>query len=197
MNKSLNKRAGGIEGLLGQLAVEKKKCVMALGLISVMIFMWVKVLTSGGPSSAKASSVVEKADIEQGQQRLEVSYVELPQVEGRNNKISKDFFTVDNWQNFVSQQGLSASGVGFSEEGGGELAKVIGGKLKLQAIELGRKRLAFINDKLLAVGDKLVVSDGIEKYECEVVEIESGKVLIRCGKAEIVLKLSHQIEPAG
>ena len=198
MNQVQNNRTGAFGGLLGRLGADKKKSVTALGLIGVMVFMWIKVLTSGGPSGAEAALSVEQPSAEQSQQQMSISYVEMPQVEGRNDKLSRDFFAVDHWQKFIgNRRQAAAGGVDVvSQEGSERLAKVVGGKLKLQAIELGRRPLAFINDKLLAVGDKMVVSDGIEKYECEVAEIEGSKVLIRCGKAEIVLKLSHQIELA-
>ena len=69
------------------------------------------------------------------------------------------------------------------------MVKRVAGKLKLEAIGLSEIPEVFINDKLLTVGGKLPVKDGGETYECEVVRIERDMVLIRCGEAEIKLKL--------
>ena len=66
---------------------------------------------------------------------------------------------------------------------------VLSEELKLEAIAMGRKPQAFINDKLLVVGDEFFVSNEISTYECEVIGIEENKVFIKCGETEIVLKL--------
>ena len=64
-------------------------------------------------------------------------------------------------------------------------------KLRLEAIVLGENPQAFINDKLLSVGDKLVVGNGIYTYECEVSEIKENVVFIKCGETEITLRLAQ------
>jgi len=69
------------------------------------------------------------------------------------------------------------------------VARKIAEKLKLGAIVMGKNPRAFVNDKLLAVGDKMLIQDGVNIYECEIVEIEEKTVLLRCGQAEIRLKL--------
>ena len=76
-----------------------------------------------------------------------------------------------------------------SGDNGEEYIERIAKKLKLNAIGLGENPQAFINDKLLNVGDKLPVRDGTSTYECEVIRIEENIVLIRCGETEIQLKL--------
>jgi len=43
----------------------------------------------------------------------------------------------------------------------------------------------------LRVGDKLLVGDGIDRYECEVVEIKENTVVMRCREARITLKLTQ------
>jgi len=78
-----------------------------------------------------------------------------------------------------------------SRNGDEEIARRVAEKLKLEAIGLGKNPQAFINDKLLAVGDKLLVVDGADTYECEVVGIEEKMVFIRCGEAEITLRLTQ------
>ena len=61
----------------------------------------------------------------------------------------------------------------------------------LEAIVSSENPLAFINNEVLRVGDKLFVSDGIDRYECEVVEIKENIVVMRCRESKITLKLTQ------
>ena len=78
-----------------------------------------------------------------------------------------------------------------SKNGSEETARWIAKKLKLEAIVLGENPRAFINDKLLSVGDKLFIRDGINTCECEVAKIEENMVFIRCGETEVTLRLTQ------
>ena len=71
------------------------------------------------------------------------------------------------------------------------VAKRIEENLRLEAIDLGESPQAFINDKLLSVGDKLLVRDGDNTYECEIVEIEGETVFVKYGGVKITLKLAQ------
>ena len=46
------------------------------------------------------------------------------------------------------------------------------------------------------MGGKLLVRDGVNMRECEVVSIGESTVVIRCGESEIQLKLTHENERA-
>ena len=83
-----------------------------------------------------------------------------------------------------------------SKDGNEEIIRKVAEKLKLEAIGLDGNPQAFINNKLLSVGDKLLVRDGGNTYECEVMAIEENVVLIKCGDAEITLKVTKFIEVA-
>jgi len=43
------------------------------------------------------------------------------------------------------------------------------------------------------VGDKVLIRDGVDIYECEVIEIkeQENKVIIKCREAEVTLKLTQ------
>ena len=81
-----------------------------------------------------------------------------------------------------------------SRDGNREYVNGVAEKLRLEAIGLGENPQAFINDKLLGVGDKLLVRDGVSTYECELIGIEENAVFIRCGEEEIQLKLTQKVE---
>ena len=199
MRQNLKNNSNGAKRVFEQLAAEKKKTVIAVCLITVMVLMWVRVFSKKTPQSAGASVTAQEATTEQSNSELKVSFVELPKVKGRNDVLSRDFFAIDNWQEFTrGREGENLSGIEevsvFSKDGSEEVVKRIADKLKLEAIVSGKNPQAFINGKLLSKGGKLFVEDGTEKYECEVVGIEENTVLIRCKEAEIKLKLAKAID---
>ena len=182
--------------LFNQLAVQKKKTVLALCLITLMAFMWIRVLTRKAPQAAKAGLLAGQMDVEtQSEPELKISFIELPQAAGRNDVITRDFFDSDGWQDFVDGQGRKSTGVEevdiISKQGDQEVIRRIAEKLNLEAIVLSENPHAFINDKLLSVGDKLLIGDGVDKYECEVVEIKENTVVMRCRESRITLKLTQ------
>ena len=182
--------------LFNQLAVQKKKTVLALCLITLMAFMWIRVLTRKAPQAAKAGLLAGQMDVEtQSEPELKISFVELPQAAGRNDVITRDFFASGGWQDFVDSQGRKSTGVEevdiISKEGDQEVIRRVAEKLNLEAIVLSENPQAFINDKLLSVGDKLLIGDGVDKYECEVVEIKENTVVMRCRESRITLKLTQ------
>jgi hypothetical protein len=194
MKQNVRNHGNRSNRLFSQLAAEKKKTVIALCLIGLMVFMWARVLGGKTPEAAKAAVTINQANSE-----LKISFIELPKVKGRNDVLAKDFFAADGWQDFMrGGEGKSLAGIKevdiVSRDGNEEVFKRVAEKLKLEAIGLGKNPRAFINDELLTVGDKLLVSDRADKYECEVVGIEKNIVFIRCGEAKITLNLTPEIE---
>ena len=182
--------------LFNRLLAENKKTVLVLCLITLMAFMWVRVLTRKAPQAAEAGLLVEQMDVEtQSEPELKITFVELPQVAGRNNEISRDFFTSEGWKWFVDKEGPKSVGVEevsiVSTNSDQEVIKKVAEKLKLEAIVSGKNPLAFLNNEVLRVGDKMLVSDGTDKYECEVVEITENKVVMRCREAVMTLKMTQ------
>ncbi len=182
--------------LFNQLVVQKKKTVLALCLITLMAFMWIRVLTKKAPQAAKAGLLAGQMDVEtQSEPGLKISFIELPQAAGRNDVITRDFFASDGWQDFVDGQGRKSAGVEevdiISKQGDQEVIRRVAEKLNLEAIVSSENPLAFINDKVLRVGDKLLIGDGVDKYECEVVEINENTVVMRCRESRITLKLTQ------
>ncbi|MHC4227375.1 MAG: hypothetical protein ACYSW0_08105 [Planctomycetota bacterium] len=174
------------------MAEDKKRSVTALCLVTVMVFMWIKVFTKKAPEGAGAALMT--GQVEHGNQvneRYRVLFIELPKVAGRNDVIVRDFFASDGWQHFVNGKerkptdNVEVNVVSSDDE---EIRKVAK-KLKLQAILLRGEPLVFINNNSLRAGETLLIRDGAEKYVCEVVEIKENTVVMRCREAEITLKL--------
>ncbi|MHC4144609.1 MAG: hypothetical protein ACYSUD_07510 [Planctomycetota bacterium] len=85
------------------MAEDKKRSVTALCLVTVMVFMWIKVFTKKAPEGAGAALMT--GQVEHGNQvneRYRVLFIELPKVAGRNDVIVRDFFASDGWQHFVN-----------------------------------------------------------------------------------------------
>jgi hypothetical protein len=169
---------------------------LALCLISLMAFMWIKVLTKTSPQAADAKLIEELIKETQSEPELEISFIELPRVAGRNDMVTRDFFSSDDWQNFVGGRGSKSVAVEkidiVSKNDDQEvIRRKVADNLKLEAIVSSEDPLAFINNRVLRAGDKMFVRDGTESYECEVVEIKENIVVIRCMEAMITLKMTQ------
>ena len=195
MKRNMTNAGNGATRLLSRLAAEKKRTVLALGLIALMAFMWVRVLGRKKPAAAGAASVAQQGDLNgQPNSQIKVSFVELPKVPGRNDVITRDFFDPVDWHGFAKdREGQNLAGneevIAISTDASGEVIAQIAQKLQLEAIVLGENPQAFINDKWLSVGDTLLVREGVNTYECEVVEVQERAVFIRCREAQIKLGL--------
>ena len=199
MTEKVINRGGLVKGLFGPLAAEKKKAVAASCLIAVMTIMWVRVLTKQAPEAAEAAFGTEQLnEIGSSNQELKVSFIELPQVAGRNDVIARDFFASDDWRHFDSEKGRNLAVIEevnvVSKNGNEEVIRKVAEKLKLEAIVvLSNNPRAYINNKVISVGEKVLIHDGVDTYECEVIEIKEkeNKVVIMCREAEVTLKLTR------
>ena len=199
MRQKVTNHGGLVKGLFGPLAAEKKKAAAASCLIVVMAIMWVRVLTKQAPEAAEAALTTEQLSEEgSSNQELKVSFIELPQVAGRNDVITRDFFASDGWRHFDDEQERSLAVIEkvniVSKNGNEEVIRKVAEKLKLEAIVvLSNNPRAFINNKVVSAGDKVLIRDGVDTYECEVIkiEIEENKVVIKCREAEVTLKLTQ------
>jgi len=198
MRQNLKNNAQLAGRLAGRFAAEKKKMVIALGLITLMAFMWIRVLGKKGPQSAEASFMGQMAGTSKAVSQLKVSFIELPRIKGRHDLLTRDFSVVESWRDFI--EGPSEGSTYDKEvnvvakKGFEEVAKLVSEKLKLEVIEFGSVPQAFISGKILTKGDKLEVSDGVKKYQCEVLKIEKNAVHLRCGSTEVQLKLVQSTE---
>ncbi|MHC4475329.1 MAG: hypothetical protein ACYTEL_06780 [Planctomycetota bacterium] len=201
MKQNVRNNSSAARRVVGHLAAEKKKAVVAFGLITVMAIMWVRVLTRQGPDSAGAAPGQSQADVGGSGEdsQLQISFVELPKTPGRNDVLSRDFFDCQRWRHFRDARSgdLGAGQVNVvSQNGSDQIMRQIAAKLKLLAISTESNPYAYINDRLLAVGDKLPVKEGDNTYEFEVTVIEANAVHLRCRDSEIRLELSNVMEAA-
>lgn len=192
--KTKNSSNGEANKILSALA-DKKKAVLAACLVAVMAFMWIRLLRKDAPQSAQASPAMQQTS---ASSPPKISFVDLPKVPGRHDVIARDFFAPGDWWK-------SIKGIGGQNRTGTEEVKVVSAKGDREVINLLAARLnleaivkdplqAFINGKLLSVGDKLLIREGVRTLDCEVVQIEQNQVTIRCGQSQVTLKLSQVVE---
>jgi len=194
MKQNVKNNSYGPNRIVSRLAAEKKKTVFALCLIAVMVLMWARVLSRKAPQDAQAATMTQQMNpvVTGLDSQLKISFIELPEVAGRNDLITRDFFDSDGWRHFGKEGKSTGIGEVSVLEGGSEgIARRVAEKLRLEAIGVNENPQAFINNKLMGVGDKLLVGDGVDTYECEVVSIEENAVLIKCQEAQITLRLKQ------
>ncbi len=194
MKQNISDNSNCTKRLFERLAAEKKKSVMAVCLIAMMTLLWVRVLTRQSPQTAESAQIAEQPSLEdQSGRKSKISYTELPRIAGRHDVIARDFFASNGWRNFVGGKGRNLASVEevniISRDVSEEVIRKVAEKLKLGAVILSDTPLAFINDKVRKVGDVVLINDGADKYECEVVEIKENTVVMKCREAEIRLKL--------
>jgi hypothetical protein len=186
--------------LLAKLAAEKKKAVLALCLVTLMVFMWIKVIAKKAPLAAEATVTTQQENSSnKTNSQPKISFIELPKVPGRNDQITRDFFNSnDLWAFIRNNEGTNSIRSGeisvTSKDGRKNALINLTGRLKLEAIELGDNPRAFINGKLLSAGDKLSLRSGADTYEFEVIRIEKDIVYVKCAEVEITLRLTQMIE---
>lgn len=172
--------------LFSRLAMEKKKIFVAAVLVLLMMFMWIRLLSGKGPQSAQASVPTgDSASTNSSSVGNNVKFFELPYVEGRHDVLARDFFRME------SDVFGSGSDVSIIATQGGSEIQELARRLRLDAISMGSRPQAFINDKLVEKGDVLIIGEGSKVYECKIVSIEENKVIVKYETSEIELNLKQ------
>ena len=187
MEQELKNLNGSINELFNRLAAEKKKTIIVVCLFAVMIFMWTRAFVGKGPAVAQALTSSEQVENKLLDVPQEISFIDLPVVKGRNDVITRDFFSAD------KQKINPEVNIGPAISSEAQIDWIIK-NLKLEAIGLGEISHAFINGRVFSVGDQIILKDGNDSYACEVVGIEQEKVLIEYGQKQIELKFTEKID---
>ena len=179
--------------LFDHLMADRRKVVLATGLVIVMVVMWVRVLTGKKPNAAAAAANPTETIETTTAPTVKLKFVELPVVEGRNDRIGRDFFSADVLSGFRRESTSEGTGTDTEVRTGTnqptqEVINRVAQKLRVVAVFEGPR--AYINDVLVGVGETLSVTDGQATYVFEVVQILDDSVLVRCNDKEVSLKLA-------
>ncbi len=172
--------------LLSRYAAEKGKILLTFGLLCVMGFMWIKVLNKKSPQSANAAANAE-TQANQIESEVKLEYFDLPSVEGKHNRLNKDFFSPTSFSGF----GSSPDSVNVSFDGSDNAVESIAQQLTLEAIITGDNPEAFINDQFYKVGEVIEVERNKKKYKFELAKIMKDKAQLKCNDTLVEIKIAE------
>ena len=78
MRNRLRNHNNGTKRLVSQIRAEKKKIVLAVSLVTVMAFMWIRVFFKKTPAAASAVEMEQTNPASESKQVMNVSFIELP-----------------------------------------------------------------------------------------------------------------------
>jgi hypothetical protein len=200
-NTMMNKKpvTGGLQNI-------SPKVMAMVVLLVVMGILWGRVLLkgTGGPAAANAQ---DQADIINNMtpEAVEIEAVQLPMLPGRNDRVSNDFFSSNNWTAFELNQNQNAANGGVKVGEAGHSAELthraglerIAGRLTLEAVicdAQNRPFQVFVDDKILSVGSTLTVQEGPDQYVLMLEEISEKEVSFSWNEMSVVLKMAETFE---
>ena len=189
------------------------KTMMAVALVSLMLIMWGRVLLTGknAPKSANAATQPDTSQVQQPLLTASESKfvaVELPVLEGRNDCLTNNIFSADNWKAFEfhekeEQPVAKVDPVVPKVDPQEQIRKLhqanlnkISERLTLEAVihgADGKPCKAYVNDKILAVGTVLTVQEGPETYELRLTELSEKEALFQWNEFSMVLKITEMV----
>ena len=182
-----------MSNLMSRIPAEKKKLILALGLITVMVLLWVRAFSGGGdgPAVAKAgddnSGVISGAN--SGKPEMGISYIKLPVVPGRNDVLTRDIFTHKNLNVDDKSESEGYEKTDIQSDYILQIAQTI----KLDAIILAEPRdesQVLLDGKLLSVGSRLSVTYDESVYEFTIKQVYDNRVVLKCNEISVVVKMS-------
>lgn len=192
MKPSAIKTFGSARQMAGYLIRDGRKTGIAMALVAVMAVMWLRVLTGQKPKSAGAKPELVQKAAEPETQRTEMRFVELPVEIGRNDRVHRDFFAAKDWGRFSGGSKSQIAGPDTeAQKAASRTHEVAAGLVKTLKLEAVTNDHAFVNDRLVRVGDKFALTDGADAYLFEVVQIKEDAVHMTWEDRQWVLKLSQ------
>jgi len=180
--KTLN--LNNVKNAAARASAEKGKLLVAVVLIAVMAFMWIKVFTGKSTVTDAAASA---AAVKQDAARRTITYVQLPVAAGRNDTLKRNVFDCDGFGGKNSGTGdvAGGGGMGMHKANIAKIAKTI----KLNAIITGERPAAFIDSRLVFVGSVLSLKCDGQSYEFVVTKITENTALLSWKEFSITVKM--------
>lgn len=185
------------------------KVMAMIVLLAVMGILWGRVLLkgTGGPATAKAQDhpIVQDGVSDSASNGVQIEAVQLPMLPGRNDRVSNNLFSSENWTAFGLNQSQNTANGGVKIGAAGDSAELahraslerIAGRLTLEAVicdAQNRPFQAFVDDKILSVGSTLTVQEGPDQYVLMLEEISEKEVSFSWNEMSIVLKMAETFE---
>jgi hypothetical protein len=176
--KTLN--LNNIKNVAAKASAEKGKLLVAIVLITVMAFMWIKVFSGKSTVTKAAASAVA---VQQDAAQRTITYVPLPVAAGRNDTLKRNVFDRDDFGG--KNAGAGGGGMGMHKANIAKIAKTI----KLNAIITGEKPAAFIDSQLATVGSVLNLRCDGQLYEFVVTKITENTALLSWEDFNITVRM--------
>lgn len=179
--------------VFGQLVADRKKTILAAGLLAIMAIMWGRVLTGKKTQPASAASDQPEASEKAETPAVKLHFFELPVIEGRNDRIGRDVFSADALSGFRRESTSQGTGTDTEVRAGTtqQIQEVVDRVAKRVTLVVASEgNYAYIDDQLVGVGKTFSVTEGETTYVFEVVRIQDDSVLVRCNGREFQLKLT-------
>jgi hypothetical protein len=185
--------------ILDHLAMDRKRTVVVFGLVAVLAIMWIRVLLGRTPGTAAAAPKPASPTASEPAGPRSVRFVELPKLPGRHDAIYRDFFAAQERPYFRPAAGARDPSADaevhvVSSDHAQEVIRRVAQRLKLEAVLRNENPRAFINDRLLGLGDKITVKEGTNSFEFEVLRIYENSVLLGCTGTQLTLKLAQYLD---
>jgi hypothetical protein len=194
-------KQSGANQTLKRLGAEKKKIAIAAMLIGVMGFMWMRILVKKQDAPVGGASLaIQTAAAEEMQPKVKITYVELPQVKGRNDILSRDIFSGSRWEGLGAAANGSRQITTKVKDGNEPLSDIvnemIGKELRLEAIFSGKNPQALVSGVLVSPGGRLAVNHEGEKYEFKALAINENEVVLVCKGVQVKLSMVRPTDSA-
>lgn len=185
--------------------ISQGKIILAVVLIGVMGFMWLRVyLRHGKPATVSAqpaaSKVLQKVPTVKSAPTVRLSYTPLATVSGRHDRLARDLFSAPDTAVFPWQQAAqpippseSPNTVAPFEDPWEKKIRPLVERMTVDAIGTDPKGTAqaFIQDRFLVIGDTLLVKSGQQQYELKIKEIRSNAVMLEWQEHTVTLKMAE------
>ena len=186
-------------GRVADLFLNGKRTILASAMVLVMAIMWIRVLIGHAPRSAAAAPQQTQAAQANQKGPGRVRMVELSRVPGRNDVIHGDCFDVRNRTQFQPSAAVPSTSTEkevpvVAPNHDQEVIQQVAQTLKLEAVLRNDNPRAFVNDRLLGVGDRFTVERGTSFLEFEVLWIYEDAVLVECNGIQLTLKLAQYVD---
>ncbi len=195
MRRNGTNTLGSVSWMTSHLIRGGRKTGIAIALVVVMAVMWIRVLTGQRPHGAEARPNPAPQTDEPRKPEPGVRLVDLPVEPGRHDRVHRDFFTTQDWSYFSSVSDSQSTGSVTEVQAvvpnrTNDVIDKLAKTLRLEAVLWSADPQAFVDDRLVRLGDTITLSDGSAAYAFEVVQIQEDAVLVTCGDRQWTLKLS-------
>ncbi|NIA17028.1 MAG: hypothetical protein GWO86_01640, partial [Planctomycetes bacterium] len=133
------------------MTAEKKKAVIALGLMVLMATLWLKnIMKKNAIQEAQALSLAQQNS--NVPKEAKFSYVSLPQDENRHSALTRDVFAANRWKGFRLEGESWGEHLSGGDNQGIDGIEQVVKKIDFGAIVIGAGRKAFIEGNMLRAG---------------------------------------------